>query len=284
MPLSPLPSTFAPAGTAALSAAATTTTSAATDLRDDDMGSLLLLCHAVLAPAQPSDRSGPMPRVSAPNLFCRRGRAQRRGRDSNPRTAHAVSGFQDRCIRPLCHPSEAAKAIRGAWALGAPGTGGWWPAAPAGPPARPGRRRTGRRRAAAPAGAAPVRAELGELLEARELVGRQLRWLDVQAVQRRALGAPAAQRVGQHVARDPERPGGERLGVVGVAGEAGARLPRAGVGLADEVDGRLAVVGPARQPDQQAPRIAAIRGGEVLVGEAGRTTGHARIFAWPSHP
>ena len=30
---------------------------------------------------------------------------QRRGRDSNPRTSCPVSGFQDRCIRPLCHPS-----------------------------------------------------------------------------------------------------------------------------------------------------------------------------------
>jgi hypothetical protein len=29
----------------------------------------------------------------------------RRGRDSNPRTTCAVSGFQDRCIQPLCHPS-----------------------------------------------------------------------------------------------------------------------------------------------------------------------------------
>ncbi len=31
--------------------------------------------------------------------------AERRGRDSNPRSACTDSGFQDRCIRPLCHPS-----------------------------------------------------------------------------------------------------------------------------------------------------------------------------------
>src|SRR5438132_13830566 len=31
----------------------------------------------------------------------------RRGWDSNPRRACTLSGFQDRRIRPLCHPSEA---------------------------------------------------------------------------------------------------------------------------------------------------------------------------------
>src|SRR5436309_10784999 len=31
----------------------------------------------------------------------------RRGWDSNPRRACALSGFQDRRIRPLCHPSRA---------------------------------------------------------------------------------------------------------------------------------------------------------------------------------
>jgi integrase len=30
---------------------------------------------------------------------------ERRGRDSNPRTPFGVSGFQDRCNQPLCHPS-----------------------------------------------------------------------------------------------------------------------------------------------------------------------------------
>ena|GEM_PF-5004564 len=30
----------------------------------------------------------------------------RRGWDSNPRNAHTLNGFQDRRIRPLCHPSE----------------------------------------------------------------------------------------------------------------------------------------------------------------------------------
>ena len=33
--------------------------------------------------------------------------AQRRERDSNPRTSCPVSGFQGRCIQPLCHPSAA---------------------------------------------------------------------------------------------------------------------------------------------------------------------------------
>ena len=30
---------------------------------------------------------------------------ERRGRDLNPRTPFDVAGFQDRCNRPLCHPS-----------------------------------------------------------------------------------------------------------------------------------------------------------------------------------
>ena len=34
--------------------------------------------------------------------------SKRRGRDSNPRRTRALAGFQDRCIRPLCHPSGAA--------------------------------------------------------------------------------------------------------------------------------------------------------------------------------
>src|SRR3954469_13723748 len=42
-------------------------------------------------------------RLAAP----RRRETGRRGRDSNPRTSCPVSGFQDRCIRPLCHPSGA---------------------------------------------------------------------------------------------------------------------------------------------------------------------------------
>ena len=32
----------------------------------------------------------------------------RRGWDSNPRTSHPVGGFQDRCLRPLGHPSGRA--------------------------------------------------------------------------------------------------------------------------------------------------------------------------------
>jgi hypothetical protein len=34
---------------------------------------------------------------------------KRRGRDSNPRSPCRDSGFQDRCIRPLCHPSGDAR-------------------------------------------------------------------------------------------------------------------------------------------------------------------------------
>ena len=32
--------------------------------------------------------------------------SKRMGRDSNPRYSHPYSGFQDRCIKPLCHPSN----------------------------------------------------------------------------------------------------------------------------------------------------------------------------------
>jgi hypothetical protein len=32
---------------------------------------------------------------------------QRMGWDSNPRATFAAAGFQDRCIQPLCHPSES---------------------------------------------------------------------------------------------------------------------------------------------------------------------------------
>src|SRR5207302_1174939 len=31
---------------------------------------------------------------------------ERKGRDSNPRIPRGIAGFQDRCNRPLCHPSE----------------------------------------------------------------------------------------------------------------------------------------------------------------------------------
>jgi hypothetical protein len=34
------------------------------------------------------------------------------GRDSNPRTPYDVSGFQDRCIKPLCHPSSVPSLLR----------------------------------------------------------------------------------------------------------------------------------------------------------------------------
>jgi hypothetical protein len=81
------------------------------------------------------------------------------------------------------------------------------------------------------------------------------------------------------VAGDPPGPGGARAGVGGIAAEAATRLPRPSVGLADEVDGLLGVVGAAGQPDEQPARVAAIGRGEELLVE--RRTGHARIFAWP---
>ena len=31
--------------------------------------------------------------------------AWRKGRDLNPRMPHGINGFQDRRIKPLCHPS-----------------------------------------------------------------------------------------------------------------------------------------------------------------------------------
>src|SRR3954471_20997618 len=43
-------------------------TSAVTLLRDDDMGSLLLLCRALLALGQPNDGSGPTPRPDVRTL------------------------------------------------------------------------------------------------------------------------------------------------------------------------------------------------------------------------
>src|SRR4051794_2337792 len=38
--------------------------------------------------------------------------AERKGWDSNPRRTCALSGFQDRCDRPLCHPSEQRLRVR----------------------------------------------------------------------------------------------------------------------------------------------------------------------------
>ena len=37
----------------------------------------------------------------------------RRGRDSNPRYPRGYAGFQDQCIRPLCHPSRSRSNIFG---------------------------------------------------------------------------------------------------------------------------------------------------------------------------
>src|SRR3954452_918058 len=151
---------------ATLSAAATAMTSAVTLLRDDDMGSLLLLCRALLALGQRNDRSGPTPRPTVRTLAACGGfggaglsagtgaaSLVRRGRDSNPRTTCAVSGFQDRCIRPLCHPSSPLKAIRGASAGVAPWARRGRRAVRAAP--WPGPAGTGRHRARPAAGASP---------------------------------------------------------------------------------------------------------------------------------
>ena len=101
-----------------------------------------------------------------------------------------------------------------------------------------------------------------------------------QPPQRAALGGAAPQRVVQDVAaRSPtsrRRPRRRRR----VAAEAAAQLERPGVRLADEVDRELRVVRAAREPDEQAPRVALVGGGEVLLVEEG--TGRATIFARPS--
>ncbi len=56
------------------------------------------------------------------NLVCRKRKSPehyllgayiwRRDRDSNPGWSLNHAGFQDRCIQPLCHPSEDAKLYR----------------------------------------------------------------------------------------------------------------------------------------------------------------------------
>ena len=36
---------------------------------------------------------------------------RRSGRDSNPRYTFVYAGFQDRCIQPLCHPTDATQRV-----------------------------------------------------------------------------------------------------------------------------------------------------------------------------
>ena len=96
----------------------------------------------------------------------------------------------------------------------------------------------------------------------------QRRRLHAGAAHRAALGGAAAQRLVEDVARDPEDPCGERVGVVRVAVEAAAQLERAGVRLADEVDRELRVVRAAREEDEQPPRVALVGGGESIGVEA----------------
>ena len=68
-------------------------------------------CSALQAnPRGGGDRSGD--RLCSGSVFCKpfhrlTRSAWRRGWDSNPRYRCRHSGFQDRCIRPLCHPSSA---------------------------------------------------------------------------------------------------------------------------------------------------------------------------------
>ena len=50
--------------------------------------------------------SGGVDGQEAPGNTAIRNKSKRKGRDSNPRTPFGVAGFQDRCNRPLCHPSE----------------------------------------------------------------------------------------------------------------------------------------------------------------------------------
>src|SRR4029450_2130550 len=45
----------------------------------------------------------------------------RRGWDSNPRSACTDSGFQDRCDRPLCHPSAEGSRVRARSGCDGPG-------------------------------------------------------------------------------------------------------------------------------------------------------------------
>ena len=61
-------------------------------------------------------------------------------------------------------------------------------------------------------------AQCGQLLDPRELLAVERRRLHAGTAHRAALGVTAAQRLVEHVARDPERPNGERVAVVRVAG------------------------------------------------------------------
>jgi hypothetical protein len=72
----------------------------------------------------------------------------------------------------------------------------------------------------------------------------------------------------QHVAPDAEDPRRQRVAVGWVRGEAPALLEGARVGLGDQVDGQLRVVGAAREEDQQPAPVALVGSGEAVGVEA----------------
>jgi hypothetical protein len=65
----------------------------------------LLVVAARLIPNS-IDQPGGYPKFNfSKNLICERAQASRREWDSNPRNRFRFCGFQDRCIKPLCHLS-----------------------------------------------------------------------------------------------------------------------------------------------------------------------------------
>ena len=107
-------------------------------------------------------------------------------------------------------------------------------------------------------------AQGGKLFDADLLLGLERRRIDAQARHGAALGAPAAQRLVQHVAPDAEDPGRQRVAVGWVGGEAPALLEGPRVGLGDQVDGQLRVVGAAGEEDEQPAPVALVGGGEAI--------------------
>jgi hypothetical protein len=92
--------------------------------------------------------------------------------------------------------------------------------------------------------------------------------LDAQPRQRSSLRAPAAPGLVQHVAPDAEDPAGRRVAVGRVGGEAPALLEGTRVGLGDQIDGELRVVGAVGEEDEQAPPVALVGAGESVGAEA----------------
>ena len=64
----------------------------------------------------PRGRKAPRPANAGPFAVD----LERREWDSNPRTPYGVSGFQDRCNQPLCHPSGLAEFYLSSQATGSP--------------------------------------------------------------------------------------------------------------------------------------------------------------------